>query len=53
MLTLILRLSPALAKQVARAADRLEMSHKDVGKTALRLFLRAGVRESTTPKVKA
>ena len=42
MTTLIVTLTPAMAKQVAKAADALKMkSHEELALTALRLFLRA------------
>lgn len=41
MTTQVIRLSPALAGQLARAADREGMTHEELLVQALRLFLRA------------
>lgn len=44
MTTLIVRLTPALARRLAAEADRQALSHEELAREALRLFLRA-VRE--------
>jgi len=36
--TLVVSLTPALARRLARAADSLGVSHSDVGAIAVRLF---------------
>lgn len=41
MTTLIVKLTPGLAKRLARAADALGLSHEDMAREALRLFVRS------------
>lgn len=51
MTTLIVRLSPALAKKVARIADQMGVTHEQVGREAVRLFVRAMKDETQNPNL--
>lgn len=41
MTTLVIQLSPAMAARVARCADVLNLSHAELGETAVKLFVRS------------
>lgn len=42
MLTVSARLTPAQARAVSRAADELQVSHEELTRRAVLLFVRAG-----------
>lgn len=48
MTTLIVRLPEGLARQVAERADRLQMTHEELGLEAVRLFVRAAAEEQSS-----
>jgi len=48
MTTLVVPLPVGLAKRVARAADRLGMSHEELARVAVALFCRAQMADERT-----
>lgn len=45
--TIVAKLDPALAKRVAKAADLLGLTHEELAREAIRLFVRAAASEKS------
>lgn len=48
MTTLVVKLTPAQAKAIARCADRLQLSHEELAREAVLMFVRC--EKASAPK---
>lgn len=50
MTTLVVQLSPTVAAKLAAAADRHGLTHDELAREALRVFLSAEAKDAARPK---